>query len=168
MHRPNLHDVGASDLVPPCAIRPKSQDAGQVAVWDGIVTEVIQYEVTLSHVDGHAGEGVEDLRDLVHAEDVTSRYEANECEADGHPRQWSEWTWGSLAGRSAEWRGWAVRKVRIRGCWKVGTVGSGGRWRVGRAWLNHSRDGGGVHSRCGWVYRRGGVWFVLKTGDRGS
>ena len=124
MNWSDVRDVGAGNFVPPYAICPKPQDVGQVAVWDGGVVEVFQYEMLLPHVYGHTREGMEDLSDFVDAQEVASWNQADKCEVDGNSREWSVWNWGSLARRSDEWRGWAVRRFRIRGCWKVGSVGS--------------------------------------------
>ena len=69
---PNLHHVWPHDLVPPFAIRPDSEDVRKVSVRDGIVTEFVVYEMTMPRAEGHAGEAMEDLRDLIQLEHVTS------------------------------------------------------------------------------------------------
>ena len=72
MLRPNLHHMCPHDLVPPFAIRPDSEDVRQVSVRDGIVTEFVVYEMTMPRAEGHAGEAMEDLCDLIQLEHVTS------------------------------------------------------------------------------------------------
>ena len=69
----NLHHLRSSDLIPQFAICPDSEDVRKVSVWDGIVAELVEYVVTMPRAEGHTGEALMDLRDLVQLEHLVSR-----------------------------------------------------------------------------------------------
>ena len=65
----------SNDLIPPFAICPDSEDVRKVSVRDGIVAELVVYVMTMPRAEGHTGEALMDLCDLVQLEHVTSGYE---------------------------------------------------------------------------------------------
>ena len=73
MFWPNLHHMRSNDLIPPFAIRPDSEDVRKVSVRDGIVAELVVYVMTMPRAEGHTGEALMDLCDLVQLEHFVSR-----------------------------------------------------------------------------------------------
>ena len=68
-----MHHMKSNDLIPQFAICPDSEDVRKVSVRDGIVAELVEYVVTMPRAEGHTGEALMDLCDLVQLEHFVSR-----------------------------------------------------------------------------------------------